>query len=450
MARGMPFLSDMTVPKNPGPLRLERLLDVLPRTDALRPLAAGLLASSRVDDSRRWTASGELGTTGGRIVDTEAFRSVADSWIEEARARMHRQVDAVARVSRALGAGDGAEAVGALLDHSAALERDGTPAEAEAWAEAAFAAALTFDVPRVAEARRRAARCARAQGDLKRSEAMYEDAWRRASDAAHWEDAVVAATGLGNVWVDRGRWEEAEGWYERALTTLARPDHGLGDAVERGLRWRLCQNLGITHRERGDLEGAERWYARAEEVSRGLDDGAAVVEIGNGRGQLHIARGDPAAAENSFRRALAAMKTPAPDAVRVAVRANLAEALLLRGNTLEAGMVAREAEEEAIRGGHVSRLPEVYRVLARVVAARGEEEAFVLVERALEIIGESGLPPLQEALTLRTWADLREAQGEHDLAEQARARARELLGGPPDGSPESEHEMDNRRPGGAP
>ena len=211
----------------------------------------------------------------------------------------------------------------------------------------------------------------------------------------------------------------------------------------------IYQNLGITHRERGDLVGAEGWYTRAEEASRDLDETSAVVEIGNGRGQLYLARRDLAAAEMSFRKALAAMAGEGPNAIRVAVRTNLAEALLLRGRTLEAGVMAREAEEEAIRGRHVSRLPAVYRVLAQIVAERGEGEAFVFVEHALKIAREAGLPPIQEALTLRTWADLREAQGEHDLASQARARAEELLSGHPIGTSESEEDSDHPRPGGA-
>jgi tetratricopeptide (TPR) repeat protein len=401
----------MSASTPPGLLRLERLLDVLPRTDALRPLAARLLASSRVDEGRRWTASGELGTTGGRIVDLPAFRSSAEAWVEESRTRLRRSVDAVARVSEGLATGDGPDVVAALLEHSDALERDGAPADAEAWAEAAFHAALTFGVPRAAEARRRTARCARSQGDVRRAQEAYEEAWTRASDADLWEDAVVAATGRGNVSVDLGRWRDAEIWYERAMDVLADANHGLSELVERGLRWRLCQNLGITHRERGDLDGADAWYTMAEETSQGLEDPSSTVEIGNGRGQLHLARGDMAAAEASFRRALVAIGAEGPDEIRVAVRTNLAEALLLRGRTLEAGIVAREAEEEAIRGRYLGRLPGVYRVLARVVAERGEGEAFVLVERALEIARGAGLPPFQEALTLRTWADLREAQG---------------------------------------
>jgi tetratricopeptide (TPR) repeat protein len=249
--------------------------------------------------------------------------------------------------------------------------------------------------------------------------------------------------------VDLGRWRDAEIWYERAMDVLADANHGLSELVERGLRWRLCQNLGITHRERGDLDGADAWYTMAEETSQGLEDPSSTVEIGNGRGQLHLARGDMAAAEASFRRALVAIGAEGPDEIRVAVRTNLAEALLLRGRTLEAGIVAREAEEEAIRGRYLGRLPGVYRVLARVVAERGEGEAFVLVERALEIARGAGLPPFQEALTLRTWADLREAQGEHDLASQARTQADELLSEHPQGTSGWPDDPDHTRPGGA-
>jgi tetratricopeptide (TPR) repeat protein len=410
-----------------SPLRLERLLEALPRSKAVRPLVARLLASSRADETRRWTVSGELGTAAGRIVDVQAFRAEAERWVEEARAGLERRAGAVEAVAEALGAANVARVIDVLLTESGALETAGSPAEAETWAEAAFRLALGQGSPRAAEARRREARCARARGDLCRAAAIYEDAWTRATDSHLSEDAVIAATGRGNVAVDRGRWSEAEGWYGKAMAVLDAPERRLDEATTRALRWRLCQDLGITHRERGDLDGSEEWYRRAEDESRGLDDPAAVIEIENGRGQLALARGDLPAAEARFRRALDVMTDPRPDPVRVAVRSNLAEALFRRGRTLEAGVVAREAEAEAIRGGHASRLPEVYRVLARIVAARGEGQAVVLVERALELVREAGLPALEEARTLRTWADLREARGEEEMAAEARARAADIL-----------------------
>jgi hypothetical protein len=69
----------------------------------------------------------------------------------------------------------------------------------------------------------------------------------------------------------------------------------------------------------------------------------------------------------------------------------------------------------------------VYRLLARIAHERGEEQAFVLVDRALEIVRSAELPSIEEALTLRVYADLREAQGEVEAATEARERAERLF-----------------------
>jgi len=414
----------------PRPLRLEQLLGVLPDRGALGPLVAHLVGSSSPDPERRWTTSGELGTAGERLIDLAAYLERAQAWAADERMRLERRARTVAEVGAALEQGDGVRVVDLLLAESGVLEGEGKGAEALQWAEAAARSAREVGSSRLAEAMRRAARCARAVGLLDEAAVAYEAAWARARDEGLFVDGVVAATGRGNVAVDRGRWGEAEFWYTRALEQLdgdARASTSPDEA--RGLRWRLFQNLGITHRERGELSESAEWYRRAAAEARGLEDLAAAVEIENGRGQLALAQGTPRVAEAHFREALTALGEGDADAVRVAVLVNLAEAILRQGRLLEAGLVAREAEAEAIRGGFVQRLPEVYRTMARIARERGEDEAFVLVARALEIVRDAHLPALEEALTLRVYGELREAQGEHEVAEEARGRAQAILRG---------------------
>lgn len=427
----------MKPPNHPRPpLRLERLLDVLPDSGSMRPLLERLMASTAPDPDRRWTASGELGTTGGRVVDVSGFEALADVWLEEETERIRARVRLVAEIARALESGDTDAVVNTLLDGSGSLEAAGAASDARAWADAAFDVARREGHAKAPEALRRAARCARSVGDLDASARAYEEAHALAEDHDAGRDAVIAATGRGNVAVDRGRWLEAERWYDRALALLE------GDALTgvegdefRALRWRLYQNLGITHRERGDLEGSAAFYDRATEEAAGLADPAATVEVENGRGQLALAADEPRTAELHFRLALEALKGSVPDSVRVAVRTNLAEALLRQGRTLEAGTSAREAEAEAIRGRHVGRLPEVYRLLARVASARGEAEAFVLLDRTLELVRDAGLPAIEELRTLVAYAALRDEQGEHDIAMELRARADRIR-----------HDLDERNP----
>lgn len=171
------------------------------------------------------------------------------------------------------------------------------------------------------------------------------------------------------------------------------------------------------------MDEAERLLREARALARGLQDDAVLL-VENGFGQLRLEEGKPRAAELHFREALRGSGTPL---ARIGVRANLAEALLASGRVLEAGEEARAAEAEALATGVVGRLPEIYRLLARVARERGEPEAFVFLERALDLIRERRLPPFQEAQTLLLVAELRGEEGEVEVARSARERGEEIL-----------------------
>jgi len=412
------------------PLRLDTLLSRLPDVGSIRPVLDHLIATSQPDPARRWSGSGELGTAAGRLVDPASLREALTELAAAEARKVARRFEAVAALTDALARGDSGEAVGLLLEESAALEVEGDSAEAGAWAGVATQVATEAGDRRSAEAARRAARCARSVGALGEAAEGYERAFEYARGAEEIRDAVIAATGRGNVAVDRGRWMVAEQWYRRGLALLDSTESGFirGDDL-RALRWRIFQNLGITSRERGALEEATAWYARAEDESAGLDDSAVDIEVQNGRGQLDLARGDPRRAELRFRKALEVLDSvrPGADEVRVAVRTNLGEALLRQSRALEAGEVAREAEAEALRGRFFGRLPETYRLLAHVLHAQGESEAFVFLDQALAFVRTHGLPAFEEARTLEVYAELRAASGEEEIARDARTRAGDIL-----------------------
>jgi tetratricopeptide (TPR) repeat protein len=218
---------------------------------------------------------------------------------------------------------------------------------------------------------------------------------------------------------EQGRWDDAEGWYHRALDALT----GLKeDAPE---RWHALLTLHIVARSRGDVEGSVPLLDQAEEAAASAgDEQAAVPFIENARGQLLMARGAYQAAEWAFSTALAA----ATDArARIVVQLNLAESYLAQRRMLDAAEHAREAEREAIRGAVVPKLPEVYRLLGRIAAAEGDPDAFVLFERALDIVRDRKLPPLEEALTLDSYAEAELARGNADTAAELRQRAETLF-----------------------
>ena len=252
---------------------------------------------------------------------------------------------------------------------------------------------------------RLAARAARRLGRLDVAADRYEEAWRDAEALGLGEDATVAAIGRGNVEVDRGGWAEAKDWYQRALARI-----GEGGPPRRE-RWQVMQNLAIVARRTGDLAEAREALLRARDEGAELDDADARVEVENGWGQLLLAEGDARGAELHFRAALGAARSAT---ARLEVTVNLGEALLVQGRSLEAGESAREAEMEALTGSLPRRLPEVYRLLAKVAHQRGEGEAFVLLERALQLIAERGLPAYEEAVTREELGGIRLEQG--DLA----------------------------------
>lgn len=396
-------------------LTLDQAQDALPQLDELRPVFDHMLTESQPDPSRAWSGSGRLGTMGSRLVASGSVTSAVARLAEEHAARLAEVYGAVARVLDALGSGDRAGAARALLDAAALEERQDRPERAEAYAAAAYRAARDGNDPAPAAlSLRRWARAARTLGKLSDALDRYAAAHESARAISDARGAAEAAVGAGNVLEDQGRWDEAAMWYHAALRAL----DGTADPTPERWHAELC--LHIVARSRGAIDESTSWLERAEQTAAATEPAASRPFVENARGQLLMARGDFAAAETHLREALAS--TPHARA-RVTIRLNLAETLLARGRTLDAAEMAREAEREAIRAGLLPKLPEVYRLLGRVASADGEPDAFVLFERALTLIRERGLPPLEEAQTLQAYAEAEARIGNHDTAAELRRQA---------------------------
>jgi tetratricopeptide (TPR) repeat protein len=411
-------MTPSTSPRAPERLRVQRALELLPGTPELRPFLELLVSSSQADPERRWTASGELGSVGDRLVDAGGLNRAAGRLAAQEARRTEALLLRTARIVTALAADDTERAVDELLEQGADDESQGRPDSAESWYLAAHRIARDRGSPRAPGALRRLARVIRGQGRLDEAARAYEEAWSEAGDHGLDGDRIIAATGRGNIEVDRGRWALAEVWYRRGLELLGE------EGPPRRERWQLAQNLAIVRRRLEDLEGAERWLERARAEGEALNDPDAAVEVANGLGQLLLARGDARGAETRLRAALTSARTPK---ARVTIGVNLGEALLAQGRDLEAGEVARQAEALALAHRVVGKLPEVYRLLAGVARARGESDAFVLLERALEVVRAESLPPFEEALTLRELARSVHERGDEERAAELEARAERLL-----------------------
>lgn len=399
--------------------RVHRLTEILPDLDELEPVLDHVLAMARPDPRHTWSSAGEVETVGERLVDVESLEGAVDELAEQARERLAEIYGGVARVARALENHDRDTASRILVEIAESEEAAERPGRAEAYALAAVEVARELrDQRPLGLALRRAGRAARARGDLEAALPRYRKAWEICRVAGSRRDAAEAAIGAGNVLEEQGRWDEAETWYRRALERL---DEHHGPAPE---RWHAALNLHIVLRSRGELDAARPWLEEAEKAAAVAEDPAAVPFLGSARGQLLMAEGDVLGADESFRRALGEADGAR---ARVTIRLNLAESLLAQGRILEAGEEAREAEREALAASVVSRLPEVYRLLGRIAARNENPNAFVLFERALELVRERELPPFQAAVTLQAYAEAERGRGEEDTARALLHQAKEIF-----------------------
>jgi tetratricopeptide (TPR) repeat protein len=218
---------------------------------------------------------------------------------------------------------------------------------------------------------------------------------------------------------EQGLWDGAESWYRAALEAL--------EAVEEPApeRWHALLTLHIVARSRGKLEESLPLLQQAEVAASVTDPGAAKPFIENARGQLLMARGSYSEAEGHFREAV---QTMGETRGRITMRLNLAESFLARGRTLDAAEHAREADRDPNQARIIPKLPEVYRLLGRIASAEDNPDAFVLFERALELVRERKLPVLEEVLTMQAYAEAEARTGEGDAGQRLQEEARERFG----------------------
>ena len=387
-------------------LTLDEIRGLLPDVPELRPVLDQLLEQSNPDSTRKWAASGLLETAGDRLVDVASLRAavagIARAEHEHLERTFHHVAAAVERLSR----GDTDGAAGEFLEIAALEEARDRADRAASYADAACGVALDDPVLMSLALRRRGRARLRA-GDHKAAFGDYESAHQVALAAGDSQGSAEAAIGAGNVLEEQGRWDAAETWYRRALEPLG--------VLESAEVWHALLNIHVVMRSKGLVEESLEPLARAEEVASSLGEDSAHVFFENARGQLLMVKHDFSAAIEHFRTAI----TLAGDArAAVTVRLNLAEALLAAGRPLEATQEARAAEREAIVARFPNKLPEVYRLLGCVAAREGHPDSFVLFERALEIVEERVLPPLERAITLQAYSAAERRVG--DLETSAR------------------------------
>lgn len=387
-------------------LKIDAALKAIPDTDDLAPLREALLSASRADGGLAWGSAEAYATIGVRAADPAALESQIGALADRVRRRVEGVMRHTVRALAALERGDAAEAARHLVAAGEVEEGERRLHEAQRFYERALEVGRK-PRERAAEglALRRLGRIARAMGQWERAAERYREGYDVAVAQRDGMGAVVACQGLGNVHVDQSHWSEARQWYLRGVERCpARPP--TAEYVH------LCVGLSVVERRQGDLDAAAEWLARGEANAAGLGDGL-MAYVDHGWGRLHLARGEAADAEGAFRRALTRALDPV---ARVAVLVGLSEPLLRQGRTREAFGAARDAEALAIHTRAVPQLPDVYRALGAAAAERGDAEAFVFYEQALEVCRDHGLPAWEAAATQHHYGKFEARRGDSEAA----------------------------------
>ncbi|MDZ7780230.1 MAG: tetratricopeptide repeat protein [Gemmatimonadota bacterium] len=391
---------------------IDDLRAALPELDELRPLVDYLVATSVADPERTWSGSSELGTAGDRLVEPLDLEEASERLALEVFEHRSRIYGLAARAIAALTEGDAEAATEALLQAASLEAEKGEAPRAAAYADAAYRLARDAgDATLASLTLRRRARHRRAEGRYEDARRDYEEALVLAEAAEDPRGAAEACVGAGNVCEEQARWGEAEDWYRRALSLLGSHEPPVPE------QWHALLNLHVVLRSMGSLEGCLEPLREAEALVETLDDSSAVPFLENAWGQYHMALRDFDTAEQHLRRGVA---ESADARSEITIRLNLAETLFARGRHLDAAEEARRAERRAIVSSMPQKLPEVYRLLGRILADEGILDAFVLFERALQIVDARDLPAIERARTLQAYGEAESSLGDT-------ATGRELL-----------------------
>jgi tetratricopeptide (TPR) repeat protein len=404
------------------PVRVEKALALLPELEALAPLRALLVATSRPDERSLWSSSGPYLTLGKRGVQPDelrrrmpqAFHTIA----EHLQALYRAFVEALESQQR----GDAGAVVAALLRAGRLEEGAGRVTQAGAWYQVALdvAGALQDRRPEV-ESLDSLGRMALALGHHADAARHFQRALALAEAEFDQAGAIAACEGLGDAARWQGQWAGAHAWYARALRLAeASADHRAIGRLER--------QLGILARQQGDLAAAGEHLRRAREHLESADAPQELARVLNAQGQLEAELGRRAPASAAYREALAwVQRAPRDPALELSVRINLAQLDLDAGRFLEADEELRRAEQVAIAGSLTHRLAQIYTLMGRLRGAQGDETGFVFFEQAIELCKTLERSAATEAQVYLEYGLFRERLGQREEARAYLERARTIF-----------------------
>lgn len=404
-------------------LRVEQALRLLPDTEALAPLRALLIATSRPDEESVWASSGPYLTVGKRRVQPEELRRQVPQLLRRISDHVAVLYAAVVEALEMQERGEGLGTVRALLKGGEREESTSRFGQASAWYEVALELSEGLRERQAEiETLLRLGRVSMHLGRYEEGGRYHQRAFVLAEAEFDPSATILAAQGLGEIALAQGAYGGAESWYARGLS--------LAEAASDAPRVaQLHRRLGDVARRKGDLESARARLRQAREILARLADWKELARTWNGEGQLEVELARYEDARVAYRKALEALgrMEEGDPSLEASIRADLADLYVRMDRFLEAEDELRRAEETAIAHNLARRLIRVYSLMGKLAARQGDETGFVFFEKALELCRASGEAPLLEGQVYFEYGAFRAQLGEREEARAHLERARQIL-----------------------
>jgi tetratricopeptide (TPR) repeat protein len=372
-------------------VKFEHALSLLPNVEGFLPLRL-LLLESASSDRHLPDGPGSLLTVGKHEVTADAVRTRMAYAMKQTTKQFAVLSEVYVHALECIERGTPAEAVDDLIRAGRSEEKSGRVSQAREW----YAVAL-----RVAGALRDRRPESAVQLDLARLNmraGATEDAercYRRSLDLADadgdWGAEIRACEGLGEIGALRGLYEEAQAWYARAI-------HRAEGVDDESRTASLRVGLAIVLRAAGRLDAASESLRQARASFEDIGAAEAIVRALCVQAEIERDLNRPAESAATYREALAwSYRTDGRSSLGIRVHVGLARLHLHTERWLDAESELRESEWLAISAGRVGWLVRIYTVLGTLRGQRGDAEAFVFFEQALEFARMLGGSPVFEA-----------------------------------------------------
>lgn len=399
-------------------LRVEQALRLLPAVDALSPLRAFLISSSRAKSSAE-----PHGTVGKRYVHPDDLRDLMPRALKQITEHLGVLYDAALEALEAEQKGDETGAVRALLKAGAQEESVRRHSEAYAWYDHALkiAAGLRDRRPEI-EALRHLGHLDCVRGRLEAGSRYFQRSLALAEDEMDEPGAALACQGLGKAAVAQGTWQGAEAWFGKGLRHAGAAPSELGAS--------LLVGLADAARGRGQFDLAADRLRQARVIFEKLGDEEGVALVLNADGLLQVDKGQRDAGLARYREALSRLHRAAKNPrLEMSLRLNICRMFLDSGRLPDAEDEARRAEEIAIIHNFTYELAGLYALMGRMRGMDRDETGFVFFEKAIELCQGPDPFPRLEAEVFREYGLFRSTLGEREEAVAYLERAREILEG---------------------